>query len=57
MNNICKGIDSNITKDLSDKAYKNIRQFFSEYKDKAIILRGVDGKVITGGKNKLELWK
>lgn len=44
LNNICKDIDFCLAKDLSDKAYKNIKRFFSEYKDKATILRGVDGK-------------
>lgn len=57
LNNICKGIDSYITKGLSDKAYKTIRLFFSEYKDKITILIGADGKVIKEEKNKLELWK
>lgn len=50
LNNICKNIDSCLTKGLSDKAYKNIKRFFREYKDKTTILRGIDGKIITEGK-------
>jgi len=42
---------------LSDKAYKNIKQFFREYKDKVTILRGINGKIITESKKKLEVWK
>lgn len=57
LNNNCKYIDFYITKGLSDKTHKNIKWFFNEYKDKTTILRGADGKVITGGKNKLKLWK
>jgi len=57
LNNICKDIDFYLTKGLSDKVYKHIRRFFSEYKDKTTILRGVDGKVITERNDKLELWK
>jgi len=54
LNNTCKDIDSCLTKGLRDKAYKNIKRFFREYKDKATILRGIDGKIITEGKKKLE---
>jgi hypothetical protein len=57
LNNICKDIDSCLTKGLSDKAYKNIKRFFREYKDKATILREIYGKIITEGKKKLEVWK
>ncbi|CAI6352699.1 unnamed protein product [Macrosiphum euphorbiae] len=57
LNNICKDIDSCLTKGLSDKAYKNIKRFFREFKDKTTILRGTDGKIITEGKKKLEVWK
>jgi len=41
---------------LSDKAYKNIKRFFREYKD-TTILRGIDGKIITEGEKKLEVLK
>ncbi|KAL4135345.1 hypothetical protein QTP88_006960 [Uroleucon formosanum] len=51
LNNICKDIDSCLTKGLSDKAYKNIKRFFREYKDKATILRGIDEEEDAGQEN------
>lgn len=50
LNNICKDFDSCLAKGLNEKAYKNIKRFFRKYKDKATILRGIDGKIIIQGK-------
>ena len=57
LNNICKDIDACLEKGLSDKVYQIIKRFFREYKDKATILRGTDGKIIVEGKKKLKVWK
>lgn len=54
-NNICKDIDFCPAKRQSHKVYKNIKRFFSEYIDKATILRGADGKIITEGNEQLEV--
>jgi len=39
LNNICADIGFCLTKAFSDKAYKNIKRFFSEYKDRTTIFR------------------
>lgn len=54
LNNVCKDINSCLTKGLNDKAYKNIKRFFREYKGKATILRGIDGNIITEGKKNMK---
>lgn len=41
----------------SYKAYKYIKRYFSEYKDRTTVLRGVNNKIITEGKKNVEVWK
>lgn len=40
-----------------DKVYKNIKWFFSKFKDRTTILRGINGKITIKGTINLDVWK
>lgn len=46
-------VNNYLDKDLCDKVYKIIKQFFGTHKGKSKILRGKDGKIIMNNRERL----
>lgn len=42
---------------MGDKAYKIIKRFFSEHKNRSTILKSSDEKIIVDEEEKLRIWK
>lgn len=52
----CSSVDDCLSKGMADKAYKIIKRFFSDYRNRSTFLRNSDGKVISDEEEKLKTW-
>lgn len=57
LNDKCSSVDDFLSKGMGDKAYKIIKRFFSDYRNRSTFLKNGDGRVISDEEEKLKTWK
>ncbi|KAL4083913.1 hypothetical protein QTP88_029229 [Uroleucon formosanum] len=54
LNDKCSSVDDCLSKGMGDKAYKLMKRFFSDYRNRSTFLKNSDGKVISDEEEKLK---